>query len=145
MLSILIPSLSGVDCLESLYAFTVDPDFEVICGTFAGSAALRRFPFRRIETSGRSYVHASNLLAAAARGQELVFVQPDFIAKSPLWKNRCFAVDADAFRRAGGFNEHFQAGAHEADLCRRLGLPDPSVPSAANHIDRLLLADLWQP
>jgi hypothetical protein len=139
--SILVPILDKADQLESLYAFTFYSDFEVICGTDAPC----RFAFRRVETTGRSYVQAANLVAAAARGQELIFVDPAFTATSPHWKSDCFSIEAALFRQAGGFNEHFLEGCHEADLCRRLKLPDPNGRAAGNHVDRLLLADLWEP
>jgi len=137
MLSIIAPILTAPESLQSLLEFTLDPEFEVLGG---GSG---RFPFRHIDVGVRSYVQAANLAAAAARGDRLVFVPLDFIANSPAWMCECFSIPTALFRQAGGFNEHFSESCHEADLCRRLNLPESPVRPAPNQIDQLLLADLW--
>jgi hypothetical protein len=80
---------------------------------------------------GCSSVRAANIGAAAARGDELVFMASGF------------RIDTALFRQAGGFNEHFLESCHEADLCRRLNIAEPPAGPSRNHIDELLLADLW--
>ena len=137
MLSIIAPTLNAPESLESLLEFTLDPEFEVLGG---GSG---RFPFRHIDVGRGSYVQAANLAAAAARGDQLVFVPVDFVAASPAWMSECFSIPTALFRQAGGFNEHFLESCHETDLCRRLHLPEPPARPAPNQIDQLLLADLW--
>ena len=137
MLSIIVPFANSPQCLESLYTFTLDPDFEVIAGE------IGRFGCRHIETQGYSYVQAANVAAAAARGNELVFVRPDILATFPQWRSSCFGVPTSLFRRVGGFNEHFRECCHDVDLCRRLNLPEPPLIAAQNRIDQLLLDDLW--
>jgi len=137
MLSIILPVQINPECLESLYTFTHDPEFEIL-GEGAG-----RFPFHRVETKSRSYVQAANRAAASAKGEELIFVKPDFIATSTQWTWDCFSIPTALFRQAGGFNEHFSESCHDIDLCRRLNLPDPPANPAQDPIDQLLLADLW--
>jgi hypothetical protein len=118
VLSVIIPRQSSREDREKLIQFTLEPDFEIVDAS-------------RAEMEGCSYVRAANIAAAAARGDELLFMPSGFRIATAL------------FRQAAGFNEHFLESCHEADLCRRLGLPAPPAGQARNHIDELLLADSW--
>jgi hypothetical protein len=118
VLSVIIPYQSSREDRENLINFTLEPDFEIVDAS-------------RVEMEGCSYVRAANIAAAAARGDELLFIPSGFRIASAL------------FRQASGFNEHFVESCHEADLCRRLNLPAPPAGQTQNHVDELLLADRW--
>jgi hypothetical protein len=118
VLSVIIPHQSSREDRVNLVQFTLEPDYEIVDGS-------------RVEMEGCSYVRAANIAAAAAGGDELLFLPSGF------------RIATAQFRQAGGFNEHFMESCHEADLCRRINLPAPPAGQARNQLDELLLADRW--